>query len=180
MDQTKQDENQEDIIPPPPTTDVDVAALKEEILRKNKFCSSFGKQFRKGDPIPDEHNLTHFPKHPDCEICNKTKSNRAQHRKKSAKKNYGVPDNAPKPDKFADEVTCDHTFCADDEVSRHGDTCSLVVQDRATIWLRSYAAKVKAAHEVTMAFQRYFGPKINVILRPKIQFFWPKKDRPRF
>ena len=49
----------------------------------------------------------------------------------------------------------------EDEYSRHGDKVSLVIQDRATIWRRSYGAKEKSAHEVTLAFNKQIGPKVK-------------------
>ena len=43
---------------------------------------------------PPSHYLTHFPKHPNCEVCNDCKTQRAQHRNKKNKKkndtNIGV------------------------------------------------------------------------------------------
>ena len=73
----------------------------------------------------------------------------------------GAPDEAANPTTFAEEVTADHMIFNEDEYSRHGDKVSLVIQDRATIWLRSYGAKEKSAHEVTLAFNKYFGPKVK-------------------
>ena len=43
--------------------------------------------------------------------------------------------------------------------SRHGDTCCLVLQDRATHWLQAHACVTKSADDTKRALQRFFGPK---------------------
>ena len=46
----------------------------------------------------------------------------------------------------------------EDEYSRHGDTCSLVVQDRFTMWIGSYPAKSKDSNETTESLRHFVGP----------------------
>ena len=136
----------EEITPP------EVGLPKEEPLEECQPCLPDlvpkPQKPRQGQPIPESHYINRFPKHPDCEICNQCKTNRAQHRKASAERLNGVPDDATKPTAFAEEVTTDHMIFNEDEYSRHGDKVSLVIQDRATIWLRSYGANEESAHEV--------------------------------
>jgi hypothetical protein len=76
-------------------------------------------------------------------------------------KTHGEPDDLPEPKKFADAITADHAILADDEVSRHGDTVALIVQDRFTHWLQAYATKTKDATDTAHSFQRFLGPQVR-------------------
>ena len=70
------------------------------------------------DPKLNQHNtLTHFPKDPNCPICNACKQNRSHCRSKS----HGEPDGLPEPKKFADAVTADHKILNEDDESRKHD-----------------------------------------------------------
>ena len=61
----------------------------------------------------EAHNkLTHHPKHPDCPICNGSKVQRAQCRKRSSKKSSKLRTPMPQATQFAHSVTrspCSHT-----------------------------------------------------------------------
>ena len=73
----------------------------------NKFCSKFGSK-----PKNTHNTLTHFPKDPNCDICNSCKSTR-QHCTKGP---HGEPDALPEPNKFADAITGDHKVLNEDDV----------------------------------------------------------------
>ena len=94
----------------------------------------------------------------DCPICNSCKGTRAQCR---TKKVHGEPDRLPEPKKFADAITADHKVLNEDDESRDRDRVALVILDRFTKWLQSYAAQTKEANEVVRAFQRFVGPQVK-------------------
>ena len=93
----------------------------------------------------------------DCPICNSCKGTRAHCR---TKKVHGEPDKLPMPKKFADAITCDHKILNEDDASRDRDRVALVVLDRHTKWLQSYAAETKEASEVILAMKRFVGPQV--------------------
>ena len=142
-----------DVTPPPPTPLHKPSAVKEELVvktpkvvaRKKKIC------------IPDDHYINHFPKHPDCIICNQCKIQNSQARriKEDARTNE------PKPENFADQVTADHMILGPEEKNKHGDTVALVIQDRASRWLQSYGQSAKAYDHNMDSFQKYFGPHVK-------------------
>ena len=78
----------------------------------------------------------------DCPICNSCKGTRAHCR---TSKVHGEPDKLPEPKKFADAITADHKILNEDDESRERDRVALVVLDRFTKWLQSYAANTKEA-----------------------------------
>ena len=118
---------------------------------------STGKAVSKGRPSA-EHNLTtHFPKDPNCDICNQCKIQHQQCRKKT----HGEPDDLPKPTKFADSITADHQILNEEQASRKGHRVSLIILDRYTHWLQGYAAKQKTAEETKRDFQRFLGPQVQ-------------------
>ena len=83
--------------------------------------------------MPDEnHYITHFPKHPNCETCNRCKVQNEQARRKVDTSDE--PEKL-KPEKFADSTTADHMILGKEEKNRHGDTVALVCVDRGTHWL---------------------------------------------
>ena len=90
-----------------------------------------------------DHNLTHFPKDPRCEICNDCKIQSVYCRKQK----HGPPDEYATPEKFGDFITADHAVLAPEEASRKGYRYTLVVLDRYSSWLQGYAALTKDAHE---------------------------------
>ena len=101
--------------------------------------------------------LTHFPKDPNCPVCNSCKRNRAYCKSKV----HGEPDDLPEPQKFADAVTADHKILNEDDESRKQDRVALIVLDRFTKWLQGYAAKSKAHDEVMRDLQRFLGPQVK-------------------
>ena len=110
------------------------------------------------DPKANKHNMfTHFPKDPNCPICNSCKRNRAYCKSKV----HGEPDDLPEPKKFADAVTADHKILNEDDESRKQDRVALIVLDRFTKWLQGYAAKSKSHDEVMRDLQRFLGPQVK-------------------
>ena len=103
-----------------------------------------------------EHNIfTHFPKHPDCDICNRTKITRAHCRSGG----HGAPDALPEPQAWADAITADHKVLNEEQQDRHFNRNALVIQDRFTSWLQGFKVKKKSALETMHAFQRFLGPQ---------------------
>ena len=72
-----------------------------------------------------------------CPICNSCKRNRVHCRSKV----HCEPDELPEPKEFADAITGDHKILNEDDESRIADRVALVIMDRFTRWLQSYAAK---------------------------------------
>jgi hypothetical protein len=88
-------------------------------------------------PCEGHNLLTHFPKDPNCGICNGGKTQKQQCRRKK----HGEPDDLPVPTKLADAITADHAILNDDQASRKGHTVVLVILDRFTHWLQGYSSK---------------------------------------
>ena len=87
--------------------------------------------------------FTHFPKDPNCEICQANKTQRAPCKNKT----HGKPDDLPEPKKFADAMTSDHKVLNADDADRVGDQLAFIVQDRHTQWLQGFPCKSKNAQE---------------------------------
>ncbi|MDP7647377.1 MAG: DNA (cytosine-5-)-methyltransferase, partial [Candidatus Woesearchaeota archaeon] len=119
------------------------AKQKRKSKKKSRTCSTC------------EHNpFTHFPRDPNCWICNQCKVHRAYLKPKSGP----APDGLPEPKEFGDAITSDHKIINEDDESRDHDKIAQVTQDKATSWLQSYASETKATAEVKKAFQRFLGP----------------------
>ena len=87
-----------------------------------------------------KHNVfTHFPKDPNCDVCQAAKMQKAPC-KRSDKKAGDEEDPSPVPKKFADAITADHMIFGNTEASRKGYLVSMVIQDRTTSWIQSYPA----------------------------------------
>ena len=105
-----------------------------------------------------KHNpFTHFPKDPNCPICNETKSTRSQCRSKTS----GKPDELPKPLKFGDSITADHKILNDNDASRQADKVALIILDRYSRWLQGYACKTKSTNETVKYLKRFVGPQFK-------------------
>ena len=84
------------------------------------------------------HNLfTHFPKDPECEICQMTKTSRAR----CSNNPDPRPDSFSKPKFFGDAITADHKILNEENQTRDADQHSLIVQDGATYWLQGFPVK---------------------------------------
>jgi len=107
-------------------------------------------------PINAKHNMiTHFPKDPNCEICQNSKTTRAYLRQHPHSENSTLPE----PKAFGDSVTADHAILNEDDASRDHDKIAFVIQDRKTLWLQGYPAPTKNTDDTKAAFQRFFGPQ---------------------
>ena len=74
-----------------------------------------------------KHNVfTHFPKDPDCPICQKSKTMKARCSRKTGE---SKPDSLPKPTAFGQFVSADHAIFNEGNESRLHDTVALIVQD---------------------------------------------------
>ena len=101
------------------------------------------------------HNIfTHFPRDPNCEICQLHKVTRAPCK---SKQRYTESDKMPPPRKFGDLITADHKIINEDDQSKEGDRAVCVIQDQFTYWLQAYPSKTKSAKETMEAFQDFLG-----------------------
>ena len=130
-------------------------------LNKKKKKTKKTKKNKSG-PVPAAaiHNVfTHFPKCKECEVCNSTKTMRAQCRKSDGEKQIDCP---IVPRVFGDVITADHTILGDSihdsDHSRNGDRVALIVQDRATHRIQGHPAPSKSAAETKMDLERFMGP----------------------
>ena len=125
--------------PPPP---------KATRKRKQKRISS----------VSASHNMfTHFPKDPNCRVCQLAKTTRARVTTKAEK----APDDLPLPKQFADAITADHAILNEEDTSRDGDQIVLVIQDGYTKWLQSIPCKTKSAHETRLGILSFLGPQLK-------------------
>ncbi|MDP7560267.1 MAG: DNA cytosine methyltransferase, partial [Planctomycetota bacterium] len=131
--------------------------LKAKAKAKPKAKPKKKKDVRKTQVSKDaKHNIwTHFPKDMECEICRSCKTCRAHCRSREP----GAADALPIPVNFADALTADHAIINEDDKSREEDRVALVILDRATQWLQSYATKTKNTEDTTAGFLRFLGPQ---------------------
>ena len=83
---------------------------------------------------------THFPKDPNCEICQRTKITRAPCRRR----NGGA---VPRAENIGDLIAADHRVLSEGCESRNNHRYAVVVQDLATQWIQSYPCKTKTSQE---------------------------------
>ena len=79
---------------------------------------------------------THFPKDRNCEICQRTKINRAPCRRR-------IGGAVLRPEFFGDLITAVHKVLSDNCESRNNHRYAIVVQDLATQWIQLYPCKTK-------------------------------------
>jgi hypothetical protein len=109
-----------------------------------------------GKPLKEEalslrHLMTHMPKNPYCEACQRAK---AQNKPARASHRAERP-NAPK--NFGEQVSADHIILGD------GDgRAALVLRDVGTGWLQCIPLKDKTADETYDALKQFMGPKGNI------------------
>ena len=108
-------------------------------------------------PLQGHNIITHWPKDPRCEICNRCKLQRAHTGRITDEEATGRPAYS----KFLDSVVADHKVLANEahshQESNQGDRVVLVVKDRATEWLQAYPAKTKSTEEVERAMTQFCG-----------------------
>ena len=110
--------------------------------------------------MPEQsHYFAHFPKHPNCEICNSCKMQHSPHRAKQFK----AAGNEPKagedepPRNFGDQAIADHIIMGNGEHSVHKDTVALLCYDRHHEFLSAYPSKV---NDTRHQFSRGCFPEI--------------------
>ena len=111
-----------------PEERVFTAKEKEQLTRKRKRMQ---KKF-KVQACGAKHNIfTHFPKDPNCPICNETKIQRAR----CAEKTAHEPEDLPEPKQFGDALTADHATVNEDDGERDRDKVTMVILDKFSKWL---------------------------------------------
>ena len=118
------------------------------------------------DPnISKNHNLTHFPKDPKCEVCNLCRF-RKKPTAKRFKEGFAGWD---EPKDFCDLLTCDHMVIAERKPqnrSRHGHKYAFVLQDYALKWLDCFPSRTKTGDETAHNCSEFLGPS----KRPKVVY----------
>ena len=105
-----------------------------------------------------KHNIfIHFPKDPNCPVCNETRIQRAR----CAEKTEHEPEDLPEPKKFGDALTADHAIVNEDDRERDRDKVALVILDKFSRWLQSFPCPNKSAKETIKAFQQFLGPQLK-------------------
>ena len=100
---------------------------------------------------------THFPKDPNCEICQRTKITRAPCRRRSG----GA---VPRAENFGDLIKADHKVLSEICESRNSHRYAVVVQDLATQWIQSYPCKTKTSQEAQTSLQKF----LEMNRKPKV------------
>ena len=91
--------------PPDPHPEAKERSGKKKIPVKKKVSKSKTKPFGRTTPGNLHNPFTHFPKDPNCEVCQKAKAMKAY---KSRKCGEVHPGGLPKPEEFGDLITADH------------------------------------------------------------------------
>ena len=105
-----------------------------------------------------KHNIfTHFPKCPNCVICQNNKAHRAY-----CKSGGDIrTDSLPSPTRFGEMITADHKIMNDDDASREEDRTACVIQDKWSYWLQAYPAPTKSTADTKRALCRFLGPGVT-------------------
>ena len=97
-----------------------------------------------------KHNVhTHFSIDRKCEICKRTKINRAPCRSGGA---------VLRAENFGD-ITADHKVLSDTCESRNNHRYAVVVQDLTTQWIQAYPCKNKTSQETQRSLQKFLEPE---------------------
>jgi hypothetical protein len=129
--------------------------IQKEAEKKPKRRKQIVKLRLAGDCKHNE--FTHFPKDPNCKICQECKTQRAPCRVKKEKN----PDSLPDPKEFGDVLTADHGFIGDENEDEEEDRTFCGIQDGATAWLQGYPAESKDSEKTEEAFRRFLGPNVK-------------------
>jgi len=112
------------------------------------------------DKIPEEHFLTHLPKHPKCPACQAARMQNRQCRRQKHDENE-----EPKTKKFGDHITADHIVSlAEEAESFEGHSYAVVMRDTHTDWVECYPTALKSADDAVEAMQNFVGPRDTVSL----------------
>ena len=104
------------------------------------------------DPFSTQHQLTHFPYNPKCDVCVRANKRRKIHRRNKGKDHELVAT------KFGDVITMD--FLSNHKERVEGllhQTEGLVVYDLYTQWLHIYPLTGRTALQVSMCIQKFLG-----------------------
>ena len=136
------------------------AELEKMVENTVKRVKPRRKPNRKPQPPKGKHNVfTHYPKDPNCPVCNQCK---IQHQPCRVSKTK--PESEEKPKKFGDRLTADHTINPHGKTGRKGETVALIIQDEATSWVQGYGCKTKSAEETKQCFQVFMGTAMKAKL----------------
>ena len=103
----------------------------------------------------EKHSVhTHFPKHRNCEICQRSKITRAPCRKRTG-------DAVSRAERFRDLKTADHKVLSEGWESRNNHRYAVGVRDLATQWIQSYPCKTKTSQETHRSLQKFLEPDRN-------------------
>ena len=94
---------------------------------------------------------THFPKHPNCDLCLKMKITRA-----SCRRRAGTV--VPRAENVGDLITADRKVLSEGCESRHNHRYAVVVQDLATQWLQSCPCKTTTSQETQKNLMKFLEP----------------------
>ena len=95
---------------------------------------------------------THFPKDPNCEICQRTKITRAPCRRH----NGGA---VPRAENFGDLITADHKDLSESCESRNNHRYAIVVQDLSTQWIQVISVQNKNFSGNTKELAKVLGAR---------------------
>ena len=95
---------------------------------------------------------SHFRKHRNCEICQRTKITRAPCRRR----NGGA---VPRAEIFGDLITADHKVLSESCEFRNNHRYAVVAQDLATQWIQLYPCKTKL-HRKHRSLHKFLEPEV--------------------
>ena len=105
-----------------------------------------------------KHNvITHFSKHPNCEVCRRTKVTRAPCRRNLD----DLEDRLKIAERLGEMITADHNVLHEEQESRLHHSCAVVVQNLATQWIHSHPCKTKSAQELMRSLRKFLHPEEN-------------------
>ena len=130
---------------PPMPKDADAARILGKCTPHERRCL-----FREAKSI--HHLMTHLPKNPYCQACNRAKMYAERATKSSAPM-------ADKPKKFGDQVTCDHVISKSAEaMGTDRKKYAMIIRDIYTNWIEFAPQMNRDKHEARAALRR-FDPK---------------------
>ena len=103
--------------------------------------------------------FTHFPKHQDCDIFQRTKITRAPCRRH-------IGGALPRAENFGDLTTAERKVLNEGCESRDNHRYAAVVPDLATQWIQSCPCKTKSSHETKKSSLKFLEPS----QAPKVVF----------
>jgi hypothetical protein len=105
----------------------------------------------KAEALSLAHLMTHMPKNPHCEACQRakitTKPARRLHREAGAR-----------PKEFGELITADHMVLRAPDAGALGELAALVIFDRGTGWIGCYPVPDKTADSAFGALSHFAGP----------------------